>query len=463
MVEDVELWDDGGADGGDGCSETCQVEYGLVIGVDVWCRYIWTYSGASVGSVCQTVWADSIKAGTEECDDGNTNNGDGWSSSCLVESDWECISTYGAASVWTKVEVIPTAVFQAAVGTAMIASVVASSMSWSSPSGLWQMMNLMQLLMFLVLLGVYLPIPIKDMITSSSFFSLSLPIPHLQSLYGIGHFLEFIDLESENSALSSLGAESGSTFVNVLSQLLMLLLIIILHLFTLTFRKCDPNRSNGWWSKWLKWTGKKIFDFFTFTAYIRLLLQSSQFMLMSSIAEFYAFKLQSASHIVSLCLAGAVLLLVVAFFIVSAKLWITRVRKWAYHEESKFDEFFSGLKKTKFATAYNLFILMRRAYLSLWIIWMKSTPLIVHLTGATLLQMLHSSLIILIRPFSQVKDNIAEVANELIFTTLMAGLIYFNKESAWNKTSISVYLYLLLFNRIGIWWCFPPSWFCSSQ
>jgi hypothetical protein len=127
----------------------------------------------------------------------------------------------------------------------MAASVVNSLMSYSSPSGLWQMMNLMQLLMFLVLLRVYLPIPIKDTITSNNFFSLSLPIPHLRSLYGIGHFFEFIDLESEDFALSSLGAESGSTFVNVLFQLLIFLLLIILHLFALTFRKCDPNRGHG--------------------------------------------------------------------------------------------------------------------------------------------------------------------------------------------------------------------------
>jgi hypothetical protein len=134
------------------------------------------------------------------------------------------------------VEVFPTAVFQAAVAAAMISSVVASSMSCSSPTGLWQMMNLMQLLLFLVLFGIYLPTPIKDMITSSSFFSLSLPIPYLHRLFGIGYLFEFIDFESENSALSSLGAESGSTFVNVLSQLLMLLLIFILHLFALTLR-----------------------------------------------------------------------------------------------------------------------------------------------------------------------------------------------------------------------------------
>jgi hypothetical protein len=65
----------------------------------------------------------------------------------------------------------------------------------------------------------------------------------------------------------------------------------------------------------------------------------------------------------------------------------------------------------------------------------------VRLIGATLLQALHASLIIVIRPFSQVKDNIAEVANELIFTTLMAGLVYFNKESVWSTKWISTYLY----------------------
>jgi hypothetical protein len=77
----------------------------------------------------------------------------------------------------------------------VIGSAAASSMSCSSPSGLWQMMNLMQLLMFLVILEVYLPAPIKDMITSSSFASFSFSIPHLRSLYGIGHFFEFIDFE----------------------------------------------------------------------------------------------------------------------------------------------------------------------------------------------------------------------------------------------------------------------------
>jgi hypothetical protein len=134
------------------------------------------------------------------------------------------------------VEVFPVAVFQAVVGAAMLSSVVSSSMNCSSPSGLWQIINLMQLLMFLILFGIYFPVPIKEMITSSNYSLLSLPIHHLQSLYGIGYLFEFIDFEQRDSALSSLGVESGSTFINVLSQLLMLLIILILHLFALTLR-----------------------------------------------------------------------------------------------------------------------------------------------------------------------------------------------------------------------------------
>jgi cysteine-rich repeat protein len=446
--ETGEACDDGNTFDGDGWSSTCYIEAG------------WTWFGgsATIPDNCSEIWGDGVLFSPKEdkWDDGNMQDGDGCSNSCIIEKDWECTYIYGSTSVWTKMEVVPTAVVQAAVGAAMIGSAVASLMSCSSPSGLWQMMNLMQLLMFLLLFGVYLPAPIKNMITSGSFASLSFSIPHLQNLYGIGHLFEFIDFECEDSALASLGAESGSTFVNVLSQIFMLLLIFILHLFALTLMNWDPARANGWWSKWLKWTGKKIFHFFTFTVYIRLLLQFSQFMLMNSISEFYAFNFENTPHIVSLFLAGAIFLVVAAFFVIGVKLWITRVRKWTYHEESRFDEFFSGLKKTKLASAYNLLILMRRAYLVLWIIWMRSMPIMVHLIGATFLQVLHASLIILIRPFQKAKDNIIEVANELIFTMLIAGLIYFNKESAWSNRLTLAYLYIsLLINSYRYLMMFP--------
>ena len=35
--------------------------------------------------ICQTVWGDGLRAGTEECEDGNSNAGDEWSSLCQPE------------------------------------------------------------------------------------------------------------------------------------------------------------------------------------------------------------------------------------------------------------------------------------------------------------------------------------------------------------------------------------------
>ena len=41
-------------------------------------------------NISPTVWGDGLRSDSEVCDDGNTNNGDGWSSSWLIESGWTC-------------------------------------------------------------------------------------------------------------------------------------------------------------------------------------------------------------------------------------------------------------------------------------------------------------------------------------------------------------------------------------
>lgn len=66
-----EACDDGDTDAGDGCSAACAIEHG------------WTCSGAP--SVCATTCGDGSKAGAEQCDDGNAISHDGCSSTCLSE------------------------------------------------------------------------------------------------------------------------------------------------------------------------------------------------------------------------------------------------------------------------------------------------------------------------------------------------------------------------------------------
>ena len=73
-------WDDGDNDSGDGCSITCQVEHG------------WICTGGSIitSDVWSEIWGDGIRFNNNAIywDDNNTSNGDGWSSTCQVELGW---------------------------------------------------------------------------------------------------------------------------------------------------------------------------------------------------------------------------------------------------------------------------------------------------------------------------------------------------------------------------------------
>ena len=72
--------DDGNTDAGDGCSGTCVVECGFVC------------SGEGAES-CLTVCGDNMVAGGEGCDDGNVEAGDGCSATCTVENGYSCKAT----------------------------------------------------------------------------------------------------------------------------------------------------------------------------------------------------------------------------------------------------------------------------------------------------------------------------------------------------------------------------------
>ena len=68
----IEDCDDGNILDGDGCSSSCIVESG------------YTCQTGKVGSVCSAICGDSLILGSENCDDGNTVSFDGCSSSCQM-------------------------------------------------------------------------------------------------------------------------------------------------------------------------------------------------------------------------------------------------------------------------------------------------------------------------------------------------------------------------------------------
>lgn len=57
----------------------------------VTCDTVSTPPPVIVPTVCVSLCGDNMRVGYEECDDGNTLNGDGCSSSCITEDGWMCI------------------------------------------------------------------------------------------------------------------------------------------------------------------------------------------------------------------------------------------------------------------------------------------------------------------------------------------------------------------------------------
>jgi cysteine-rich repeat protein len=80
---------EGGNGAGNGCTATCTVERGFS------CQELGSQSVSpqvTVGSSCTTTCSDGIKAGAEQCDDGNQISNDGCSyTACEVESGWSCV------------------------------------------------------------------------------------------------------------------------------------------------------------------------------------------------------------------------------------------------------------------------------------------------------------------------------------------------------------------------------------
>ena len=53
-------------------------------------------------SICKSIPGDSFKTKYEDCDDGNSNNGDGCSSSMKIETGWACTEDSKSKSSCTK-------------------------------------------------------------------------------------------------------------------------------------------------------------------------------------------------------------------------------------------------------------------------------------------------------------------------------------------------------------------------
>jgi ABC-type cobalt transport system substrate-binding protein len=114
-------------------------------------------------------------------------------------------------------------------------------------------------------------------------------------------------------------------------------------------------------------------------------------------------------------------------------------------EESRISEFYSGLKPFRWARTFNHVSVVRRLILSTLLIFLYDEGKVLKISLITGVQAAFVVYLIALRPFSKRKDNILEMITEIGFLIISASLIYFNKESKWDKyVELAYWIFILL-------------------
>ena len=158
---------------------------------------------------------------------------------------------------------------------------------------------------------------------------------------------------------------------------------------------------------------------FAFTIYIRLFLETSQYVLLTSFYELTEFNIQSSPQIVSLIISLLIYILCLAYLTFSVYLWIKHRRYFDKHEHKHFKEMFNGIRNRHRARSYTSMLMLRRVILVIFLITSKHIDATVSVSIFASIQFIYLTIIVWFRPYRLAKDNLMELVNELLFSTLL--------------------------------------------
>ena len=277
----------------------------------------------------------------------------------------EGYSVFSDLHIWAiseisgDVKVITSITFSSFI-TRIVAVVFMSIVSLSSPQGLWIMINQIQLLFILFITGADIPKDVVDFIIGMKFASFSFNFMNYGNIWIFSKLQQYFDWDQSNSYLSKIDLNSWSTVINISALCLTLAYTIFLHLLIWILKWAFKKLI----TKDIKW--KKLFNIlletFTFSAYIRLYLESYQFVLFSVASEISEFKHSKANQIILLAFAWAIywicFILTFLWVMQTAKAMnSTRLARMKY-----FVEFFKDLRNSKYVRLYSLVSQINKEY-----------------------------------------------------------------------------------------------------
>ena len=119
---------------------------------------------------------------------------------------------------------------QATVGVGTSVGAVASLIGMSSPVGVFAMINQFQLLLLILISGVYLSDGVKVTITGMGFSMCNFDFLKLENINIIGDIFNYLSFDQTNQSLNEIGIKSGNAFINISKLLFLFLLLVLIHI-----------------------------------------------------------------------------------------------------------------------------------------------------------------------------------------------------------------------------------------
>jgi len=159
--------------------------------------------------------------------------------------------------------------------------------------------------------------------------------------------------------------------------------------------------------------GKKLMKLFTFTIYIRIVLEAMLILSLTSIAEIYDFNISSIQSIVSMIIAVGIVSLLLSFIAINVIMWHKSQRMLFELGDSYFKELLEGTKETKSARLFVLIFVIRRLTSVTWVVTSQSLPKYPRIIVFTIIQLFAVSYSIILRPLQLKKENIIEIIQDV--------------------------------------------------
>ena len=162
-----------------------------------------------------------------------------------------------------------------------------STMNSTSFASFWSAINQVQLFFLLFLTRAFIPIDIQNVITGGK-FSLNIA-SYIKFPNFIYSAINKFDFNLTNQTLDLLSIKSNSSLFNITPTIILALAVIPIHLLTTLFYYLMPSEAQeGKWKRLKQWITKlmkKLFIMFTFNWYIRYILETNQYVLISCVYE----------------------------------------------------------------------------------------------------------------------------------------------------------------------------------